>query len=304
MPERRGPQPGSPQPGGADPAVTVVIATRNRVSELCRTLDQLAALPERPPVIVVDNASADGTARAVHDRYPDVDLVQLSRNRGAWARTAGAARARSRYVAFSDDDSWWEPGSLQRAGAVLDAFPRVGLLAASTLVGPAAAPDPLNAELAASPLPGPALPGPRILGFLACACVVRRSAFLAVGGFSALLLIGGEEELLAVDLAAAGWAACYVADVVARHFPSAVRDTAGRNQLLARNKVLVAWLRRPAGVALASTGALVRAARRDAAAGRALAALLPALPRVLAGRRVLPAPVEAQLRMLERGRAS
>jgi len=281
-------------------AVTVVIATRNRVTELCRTLDRLASLPERPPVIVVDNASRDGTPETVRNRYPQVDLVTLTRNRGAWARNVGAARAASRYVAFSDDDSWWEPGSLPRARTVLDAHPQVGLVAARTLVGPSAVADPINAKLEESPLPRGRLPGPRVLGFLACATVVRRAAFLATGGFSRLLLIGGEEELLAVDLAAAGWAALYLDDVVARHFPSAVRDAAARQHLLARNKVLVAWLRRPARVALASTAGLAWRIGRDPTAAHAFVALLPALPRALARRRVLPAQVEAEVRLLER----
>ena len=186
---------------------------------------------------------------------------------------------------------------------MLDAHPQLGVPAARTLVGPAGEPDPLNAEMGASPLPRGALPGPRVLGFLACACVVRRAAFLTAGGFSRLLKIGGEEGLLAVDLATAGWASSYVEDVVARHFPSATRDPAPRRRLLARNKVLVAWLRRPAGLALARTGALARSALRDPGAARALVALLAAMPRALAARRALPAHIEAEVRMLERDHA-
>jgi GT2 family glycosyltransferase len=208
------------------------------------------------------------------------------------------ARAATRYVALSDDDSWWEPGALDRAAAVLDEHPRLGLVAARTLVGPGGVPDPVNAAMAASPLPGIGLPGPRVLGFLGCAAVVRRSAFLAAGGFSELLFIGGEEQLLALDLAVSGWDACYVDDLIARHWPSAARDAAGRRRLLARNEVLIAWLRRPAGVALAATASLVLRLRRDPAAAGALGELVPALPRALLRRRVLPAGLEAQVRLL------
>ena len=60
--------------------------------------------------------------------------------------------------------------------------------------------------MAAAPLGrDPDLPGPSILGFLACAVVVRRSAFLDVGGFDDVVFFGGEEERVALDLAAAGW---------------------------------------------------------------------------------------------------
>ncbi|OMQ15783.1 hypothetical protein A7K94_0207135, partial [Modestobacter sp. VKM Ac-2676] len=66
-------------------------------------------------MIVVDNASADGTADAVRAATPRVDVLGLPANAGAVARTDGVRRATTPYVAFADDDSWWEPGALQRA---------------------------------------------------------------------------------------------------------------------------------------------------------------------------------------------
>jgi GT2 family glycosyltransferase len=281
------------------PGVTVVIATRNRVTELCRTLEVLLALPERPAVVVVDNASADGTAAAVRGRYPEVTVIRLRRNRRAVARNIGVRRAATRYVAFSDDDSWWEPGALAAACELLGKYQGVGLVTGRTLVGENAAEDPLNAVLAASPLPDDGLPGTRVLGFLGCAAVTRRDAFLRVGGYSGLLGIGGEEELLALDLAARGWAAVYVDAVVARHFPSPSRDTTGRRATEQRNRVLVAWLRRPVRRALAGTAALAARARHDPVSRRALASLLLRLPPALVARRPLPPGVAAQLRTLE-----
>ena len=289
--------------GAAEVPVTVVIATRNRAAELCRTLGHLAALEEKPRVIVVDNASADGTPAIVEDRYPAVDVIRMPGNHGSWARNAGVVRARTPYVAFSDDDSWWEPGSLRQACGLLDAHPDLGLVAGRTLVGPDRAEDPLNAVLAASPLPRDELPGPRVLGFLGCAAVARRDAYLRAGGYHKQMGIGGEEELLAMDLAAAGWQLAYVEQVVARHLPSPARDPAGRRAIQERNRVLIAWLRRPLGHALALTAALGARARGDPAARRALVMLLAALPRALPGRRRLPASIEAQLRILEQAGA-
>jgi GT2 family glycosyltransferase len=282
--------------------VTVVVATRNRRPGLCRTLAQLTGLPERPPVVVVDNGSADGTAAAVQDQFPQVKLVRLRDNLGAHARNYGVCRARTPYVALSDDDSWWEPGALTRAVKVLDAYPEVGLIAGATLVGPPDDPDPLNAVLAASPLPRNGLPGPRLLGFLGCAAVGRRDAFLAAGGYSRLLRIGGEEELLAYDLAASGWPIVYQPDVVVHHWPSATRDPRRRRVQELRNHVLIGWLRRPLPHALAATGQLAVAAGwgRDPLAARALAEAVLSLPRALPRRRPLPAAVEADIQLLER----
>jgi GT2 family glycosyltransferase len=280
-------------------AVTVVIATRNRRPGLCATLERLTALPERPRVIVVDNGSTDGTPAAVRRAFPRAEVVALRRNLGASARNVGVRRARTPYVALSDDDSWWEPGSLERAVRVLDAAPQVGLITGTTLVGPENALDPINALLAASPLDRAGLPGPRVLGFLGCAAVTRKDAYLAAGGYSRLLFIGGEEELLAYDLTARRWPLVYCADIVVHHWPSAVRDARLRRSQELRNYVLVAWLRRPFPRAGSVTARLARAAATDAVARRALAGTALRLPAALLLRRRLPAWVEADIRLLE-----
>ena len=80
-----------PNRAGPVKAVTVVIATRNRRPELCATLGRLRALPEEPPVIVVDNGSADGTPAAVRDAFPEVEVVARRRNAGASAATSECA---------------------------------------------------------------------------------------------------------------------------------------------------------------------------------------------------------------------
>jgi len=280
------------RPAGS--GVTVVIATRNRRGELLRTMSRLHELPERPPVIVVDNASTDGSAAAATACFPAAEVISLPRNDGAAARNAGAARAVTRYVAFSDDDSWWEPGSLRRAAAALDADPRLGLVAASTLVGADRAPDPLNAVMARSPLRDG--DQAEVLGFLACACVVRKDAFLRAGGFSRLLFFAGEEQLLAYDLAAAGWARRYLPGVVAVHEPSAIRPPPSeRRRAERRNLLLTAWLRRPVAVAAAETLSLARDAVRDPAARATLFAVAARLPAALRQRRPLPPDVERKV---------
>jgi GT2 family glycosyltransferase len=226
-------------------------------------------------------------------------VVGLRRNRGGAARTVGARLVDSPYVAFSDDDSWWAPGALSRAVELLDRHPRLAVLAARVLVGPEERLDPVCAEMAHSPLP-PAddLPGPSVLGFIACGAVVRRSAFLEVGGFHARLGVGGEEELLAVDLAAGGWGLAYVDEVVTHHHPSPSRDPSGRRRVQVRNALWAAWLRRPLGGAARQTAQLAALAvhQRGASSGLLLAVL--GLPWVLRERRPVPRELEAALRTL------
>jgi GT2 family glycosyltransferase len=284
--------------------VTVVIASRNRAAGLRRTVARLRALPERPPVIVVDNGSVEGSPRLLRDAFPDVRVVPLRRNHGAVARNVGVSAADTPYVAFADDDSWWADGALARAADLLDSYPRLAVIAGHALVGTAERPDPVSEFMATAPL-GRAddLPGPTVLGFLAFATVVRREAYLSAGGFDPVVFFRGEEERLAYDLAAAGWGLAYCADVVAHHHPESSRDTLSAELLAARNAALTAWMRRPLPVALARTAPLVRAAARGPAGRTALAQFAARLPRALRARRAPDPAVEEALARLEPSRA-
>ncbi|NYI04100.1 glycosyltransferase family 2 protein [Allostreptomyces psammosilenae] len=283
-----------------DPRTTVVVITRDRRDELLHTLDRLADLPERPRVLVVDNASGDGTAEAVRLHHPGVELLPAPGNLGAVGRNHAVRHVTTRYVAFCDDDTWWEPGALARAADLLDGCPSAASVTGRILVEPGGREDPIVPELRHSPVPAPpGLPGPALLGILAGASLLRVSAFRAVGGFSPRLWLGGEEELLSLDLAAAGHHLLYADDVVVHHRPSPRRDRPRRLSLGIRNTLWTAWLRRPVPAALRRTGRLLGDVPARPATLRGLAEAVAGLPWVLRERRPVPAEVERGLVLLE-----
>lgn len=285
-----------------DDRVSVVMITRDRRDEVHRTLRRLGDLPERPRVIVVDNGSSDGTAAMVRRRHPDVSVIPAGRNLASAGRTVGVRAATTPYVAFSDDDSWWRPGALRRAADLLDAHPRLALVAARVEVGDDGRTDPVCAQMAASPLPRePGAAGTPVLGFLAGMSVVRRDAYLAVGGFAPHVGVGGEEAWVAADLAAAGWHLWYVPDVVARHHPSVRRDTGGRRRRDLRNALWFTWSRRRARAGWRRTLALIAAAPADRTTLAAIAEAVRGVPVVARTRRRLPAHVDAALDLLDAG---
>ena len=284
----------------ADPRIAVVTITHNRRDEVLTSLEHLSQLPEQPAIFLVDNASTDGTADAVRQRFPHVEVLQAGGNLGAAARNLGVRRAQAPYVALCDDDTWWEPGSLAQAADLFDAHPRLAVATARILVGSEEREDPICAELERSPLPSePGMPGRPLLGFMAGASVVRRSAFLQAGGFEPRFFLGGEEELLAADLVAAGLWLCYVPQLIVHHHPSARRDVPTRRWHLTRNALWSAWLRRPLSGVLRKTGQVVRSAPRTTETWRGVAAAVAGLPWILRERRVIPPEVERRFRLLE-----
>jgi glycosyltransferase involved in cell wall biosynthesis len=250
---------------GPDRRVAVVVITHQRRRELLIALDRLLALPEQPHVVVVDNGSTDGTAAAVRDLFPGVELIASPDNLGAVGRNVGVARLNTPYVAFCDDDTWWEPGSLTTAADVLDAHDRLAVVTARIRVEPAGTEDPIVAELRDSPVRGADwLPGPALGSFLA-----------------------------------AGWELCYLADLTVHHHASRARDSHRRRRDGIRNTLWTTWLRRPLRPALRRTLFLLRTVPRDRVTARGLWEAVRGIPWVLRARRVLPPAAEARFAALD-----
>jgi GT2 family glycosyltransferase len=278
------------------PRISVVVLTHNRVQEVCATVGALLALPERPAVIVVDIASTDDTVAGLARHFPALDIVIAPANLGAAGRNLGVARVTTEFVAFCDDDTCWSPGSLERAVRLFDGYPRVGVLSARVVVGSNRTIDETCLRMRSSPLPSTGLPGPALVGFMAGASIFRTALYRAVGGYEPRLFIGGEETLVALDVLARHYAIAYAHELELHHRPSALRDSALRRRMLARNAAWVAWLRLPAAEALGSTWRALRVLRRENASWRArcrdAAALLRGLPWALARRAVIAREIQ------------
>jgi GT2 family glycosyltransferase len=276
-----------------DPRVAVLVVTRDRRELALRTLARHLALPERPRVVLVDDASTDGTAAAAAAVDERVTVIRMPHSIGGAARNHGLRALDTPYVALSDDDSWYRPGALRRAADLLDSHPRLGVVNGHILVGPEERADPLCLEMARSPLPcADGQPGHPLLSFVAAASVVRRRAVLDAGGFPERFGIGGEEELLSWDLAAAGWLASYVPEVVAHHHPPAHSGRPERREQGIRNMLWTTWLRLPAGAAAARSLALLSRAPRDRHTLRGILRALAGLPWLVRERRLAPPHVQ------------
>lgn len=279
---------------------TVVVITHDRPDDLAASLDRLADLPEQPPVLVVDNGSQPPVPRALVERRANWQLIRVPVNRGAAARNIGVATATTPYVAFADDDTWWEPGSLDRAADVLDRQPSVAVVNAHIVVEPSGRDDPICIELRETPLAAvEGVPGHSLGSFLAGATVLRREPFLDLGGFEPRFLIGGEEELLATDLRTAGWHLVHLPEVRIHHRPSTARDPHLRRRQGMRNHLWYLWLRRPWRSALRRSVSLLRRSPHDRHTLLAVLQALRGAAWVRGSRRTIPASVERDQRLLD-----
>lgn len=86
--------------------ISVVVATYDRRESLRRCLKAISAqVPVAHEIIVVDDASNDGTGAMVRQEFPDIRYIRMEKNGGpAKARNRGILAARGDIVAFTDDD--------------------------------------------------------------------------------------------------------------------------------------------------------------------------------------------------------
>jgi N-acetylglucosaminyl-diphospho-decaprenol L-rhamnosyltransferase len=221
--------------------VRVVIPTLNGRERLLRALDSLAGEVDPEAVVVVDNASSDGTAEAVAERHPAVRVLRNERNLGFGAAVNRAAlHLDADVLVLVNNDVVVEPGFVERLLEPL-AEPEVGMVAGVLLQS--AAPDLVDsagieldptlgswdhlwnrpaAELAAASDP---------VGPCGGAAAYRLRPFQELGGFDENLFAYWEDVDLALRLRAAGWRCALARDARALHEHG---QTVGASSPLAR----------------------------------------------------------------------
>lgn len=113
------------------PSLSVVIVSWNTKKLVCQCLESLEASRAHFPmeIILVDNASSDGTAEVVRGRFPHVRLVQNETNLGfAKANNIGIALSSAKYVCLVNSDVVVPQGCLGKMLDYMDQHPDIGML--------------------------------------------------------------------------------------------------------------------------------------------------------------------------------
>jgi GT2 family glycosyltransferase len=215
------------------PRVGVVIVNYNTGDYLDRALECLLAQTSPPDrIVVVDNASDDGSVEGFANRFPSVELLEPGKNLGfAAANNLGVARCVDcDLVALVNPDAFPQPAWLETLVAAAARHPEYAVFG-SRLIDDAdgrfldGTGDCYHVNGVAFRRDGGAPADVvRKTGetFSVCAAAVlyRRNAFIAVGGFDESFFCYYEDTDLAFRLRLDGQRCLYVAEAVARHVGS------------------------------------------------------------------------------------
>jgi Glycosyl transferase family 2 len=255
------------------PDVTVAILAHDRRDALAVTLHKVAALDypaDRLEVIVVDNASTDGTAEMVRDCFPHVRLIETGENLGIAGWNRAFATGRGDWFLVLDDDCYVEGDALRRA---LVAAGRFGADLVSTWVDSS---EPGQSFSAMFPT--------GVLAFWGCCALVSRRALERVGGFDPAIFVWVHETEWMLRFLDAGLRHLYLPEVRAVHMKPLPAMTVPTQRGQLHNLAYTAARRLRAGdAAVALCGLLARAVIDGLRYGDGYWAGLPA---VVAGARL------------------
>ncbi len=221
--------------------LSAIILTHNTceltIASVRAVCEDIAAAGLDAEVIVVDNASTDGTAQAIRAAFEDVRVIEAGENLGfARGNNVGLAAARGRYCFLLNSDAFVQPGALRVLVAFMDAHPEAG----------ACGPMLLNEDGSLQPSGRP-LPTvwsvfvdmtklyrlarrdvfeqrgrdyrrvARVGEISGAALMLRREVCEAVGGFDPAFFAYYEDVDLCKRIGEAGFAIYYVPDAKVRH---------------------------------------------------------------------------------------
>jgi hypothetical protein len=230
------------------PLVTAAILAFNRREPLAVTLGRLRQLDwpdDRIEVIVVDNASTDGTAEMVREKFPWARLIVSPENEGIAGWNRAFAAGRGDWFLVLDDDCFVEGDALARA------------------VGAAAehGADMVSFRVESSE-PGPSFSDvyrTGLLSFWGCAVLISRRAAEDLGGFDRRLFIWAHELEFTMRFLDRGYRHLHLPEITAVHMKPVGPVVPANHMRNMRNWGYVATkLLRPRDAALAIGSLLVR----------------------------------------------
>lgn len=213
---------------------TVVISTKNRVEDLCKSIASALNQTARPYVLVIDDGSTDGTTDRVREKFPTVQISRSEISRGLIVQRNRAAQMVETPIIISiDDDAEFSSPNVVEATLREFSHPRIGAVAIPFV------------DINRSPKVCGLAPDRRQVyacyDYVGTAHALRRDIFQTLGGYREILFHQGEEEDYCVRMLDAGFVTRAGAADPIHHYESPRRSYSRMDFFGARNKVLYAW---------------------------------------------------------------
>ncbi len=255
-----------------DISVSVVIVSWNTCDLLENCLDALQRKREssKQPIveiIVVDNASSDGSSHMVREKFPDVRLIQNRFNMGfATANNQAIRQSKGRFIMLLNSDTEVHVGALQKLTTFMDANLRAGACGARLLNGDG------SLQIACHPMLTPGrefwrlifmdqlwskanypisnwdTKMPRRVEVIKGACLLlRREALEQIGLLDERYYMYTEEVDLCYRLDQAGWELWYVPEAAVTHYGGASSGQVAEKMYLELYRSKVAFFRKIGG---------------------------------------------------------
>jgi GT2 family glycosyltransferase len=190
------------------PSVSIVFLVYNRREELRESLQRMLSEDgydrDRLDVIVVDNASTDGSSEMVTREFPEANLIVREENVGICGWNDGFAVARGEYVLALDDDCYLPPVAL--AQGVAGAQEKYADLVSFGVTRPGDLDYRFNEVYRTG-----------LLSFWGCAVLMRRQVLERLGGYDPAIFVWAHELEFMLRFFDAGFRHLHLPDVLAMH---------------------------------------------------------------------------------------
>lgn len=218
---------------------TVTIATKNRLDDLRRTLSVVAQLDPAPDeLLITADGCTDGTVDFVRTHYPNAELIVNETSRGSTgSRDTMFRRATGDLIVILDDDSYPLDGDfLARVPKFFEENPQLAVLTFPQRSNE-------NSESLHATDFGP----PQFVGtYVNCASVLRKRAFIELGGYVERFRIAYDEPDFALRCISAGWQIRFETSLTIRHhYSPAQRSEIRMHHMHARNELWSVFMRCP-----------------------------------------------------------
>ena len=197
--------------------ISFVIVNYNRQDELLTTIAKSKKTIDETPgnfeIVIVDNASTDGSVAAIKAQHPDVVLIENPVNTGAPAWNLGFAKATGDYFIVLDDDSHIDSG-LSEALNYLEQHPEVGVLALNIAGGAYNTAEWIDMQ--------------EMAGFIGCGTIIRKELYQKIGGYADWIFLYTNEWEYGIRTLQAGYKIIYYEKCRVTHRTSSINRTTKR----------------------------------------------------------------------------